>query len=68
MPSVRPLTVALVDVEATVEAIRAALRDWPAAIKATWGALVLYALAAAVAARYGGSPFTAPLATIARRP
>jgi hypothetical protein len=52
-------------VEEAMATIRAALHDWSAAIKATWGALVLYALAAGVAARYGGSPFTAPVATLA---
>jgi hypothetical protein len=59
----RPHTV--IGVDEVMAAIRAALHDWPAAIKATWGALLLYALAAGVAARYGGSPFTAPVATIA---
>jgi hypothetical protein len=54
----------VIGVDEAVEAIRASLRNWPAAIKADWGALTLYALAAAVAARYGGSPFNAPFATL----
>lgn len=54
----------VIGVDEAVEAIRASLRDWPAAVRATWGALTLYGLAAAVTARYGGSPFTAPLATL----
>lgn len=46
----------VIGVDEAVEAIRAALRGWPGAISASWGALTLYGLAAAVAARYGGSP------------
>ena len=53
----------VIGVDEAVKVVEAALRDWPAAIRATWGALTLYALAAAIAARYGGSPFTAPVAT-----